>query len=137
MGGVFTVIRAASDAAYRRLIAQFVDFYADHLLGPHWGDIVTLRRDNTLTIRMTFQGLDRRQAQAIWQPFLGAVAASSDLGFASAPRIPDIPARHIWDPAWLRARNAVLVDDRPGASPENGSRPQTSGTGSGCCDPAP
>src|SRR6516164_7793218 len=45
IGGVFTVIRAASDAAYRRLIAQFVDFYADHLLGPHWGDIVTLRRD--------------------------------------------------------------------------------------------
>src|SRR5215471_5858480 len=119
MGGVFTVIRAASDAAYRRLIAQFIDFYADHLLGPHWGDIVTLRRDNTLTIRMTFQGLDRRQAQAVWQPFLGSVAASSDLGFASAPRIPDIPAQHIWDPAWLRARNAVLVDDRPGARPEN------------------
>jgi len=119
MGGVFTVIRAASDAAYRRLIAQFVDFYADHLLGPHWGDIVTLRRDNTLTIRMTFQGLDRRQAQAVWQPFLGTVVASSDLGFASAPRIPDIPARHIWDPARLRARNAVLVDDRPGAPPEN------------------
>ena len=119
MGGVFTVIRAASDAGYRRLITQFVDFYADHLLGPHWGDIVTLRRDNTLTIRMTFQGLDRRQAQAVWQPFLGTVAASSDLGFASAPRIPDIPPRHIWDPAWLRARNAVLVDDRPGAPPEN------------------
>ena len=32
-----------------------------------------------------------------------------------APR----PARHIWDPARLRARNAVLVDDRPGAPPEN------------------
>ena len=59
---------------------------------------------------MTLQGLDRRQAQAIWQPFLGAVAASSDPGFASTPRIPDIPTRHIWDPAWLRARNAVLVD---------------------------
>src|SRR5262249_60086766 len=69
--------------------------------------------------RMTFQGLDRRQAQAVWQPFLGTVAASSDLGFASAPRIPDIPPRHIWDPVWLRARNAVLVDDRPGAPPEN------------------
>ena len=27
--------------------------------------MVTLRRDNTLTIRMTFQGLDRRQAQAV------------------------------------------------------------------------
>ncbi len=85
------MIRAGSDAAYRRLIAQFVDFYADHLLGPHWGDIVTLRRDNTLTIRMTFQGLDRQQAQAVWQPFLGAVAASSDLSFASAPRIPRHP----------------------------------------------
>ena len=119
-GGVFTVIRAASDSAYRRLIAQFVDFYADRLLGPYWGDIVTLRRDNTLGIRMTFQGLDRRQAHAVWQPFLGAVAASgSELGFASGPQIIEIPARRIWDPQYLRARNAVLVDNRPGASPEN------------------
>jgi hypothetical protein len=28
-------------------------------------------------------------------------------------------ARRLWDPAYLRARNAVLIDDRPGAPVEN------------------
>ena len=75
-GGVFTTIRAASDAIFRRLIGQFVEFYAESLLNPHWGDIVTFQRDNNLVVRMAFQGIDRQQAQAVWQPFLGGVAAS-------------------------------------------------------------
>src|SRR5215468_11298929 len=85
-GGVFTTIRAASDAMFRRLIGQFVEFYAENLLNPHWGDIVTFQRDNNLVVRMTFQGLDRQQAQAVWQPFLGGVAASgSEFTFTMAP----------------------------------------------------
>ena len=48
--------------------------------------------------------------------FNGIVATPS----RAPPPIPaPRPARHIWDPARLRARNAVLVDDRPGAPPEN------------------
>jgi FAD/FMN-containing dehydrogenase len=119
-GGVFTTIRAASDAMFRRLIGQFVEFYAENLLNPHWGDIVTFQRDNNLVVRMTFQGLGRQQAQAVWQPFLGGVAASgSEFTFTMAPRIFEIPSRHLWDPAYLRARNAVLADDRPSAPGEN------------------
>jgi FAD/FMN-containing dehydrogenase len=119
-GVLFTTIRAASDAAFRRLIAQFIAFYATNLLNPHWGDIVTLRRDNTLMVRMTFQGLDRQQVHAMWQPFLsGVIASGSDLSFTIAPRIVEIPARRLWDSAYLRARNAVLIDDRPGAPVEN------------------
>jgi hypothetical protein len=90
-GGVFTTIRAASDAMFRRLIGQFVEFYAENLLNPHWGDIVTFQRDNNLVVRMTFQGLDRQQAQAVWQPFLGGVVASgSEFTFTMAPRIFEI-----------------------------------------------
>ena len=119
-GGVFATIRAASDAMFRRLIGQFVEFYAENLLNPHWGDIVTFQRDNNLVVRMTFQGLDRQQAQAVWQPFLGGVAASgSEFTFTMAPRIFEIPSRHLWDPVYLRARNAVLADDRPSAPGEN------------------
>jgi hypothetical protein len=70
---------------FRRLIGQFVEFYAENLLNPHWGDIVTFQRDNNLVVRMTFQGLDRQQAQAVWQPFLGGVAASgSEFTFTMA-----------------------------------------------------
>jgi hypothetical protein len=69
---------------------------------------------------MTFQGLDRQQVHAMWQPFLsGVVASGSDLSFTIAPRIVEIPARRLWDPTYLRARNAVLIDDRPGAPAEN------------------
>ena len=32
------------------LIAQFVEFYANSLRNPHWGESVTIRRDNTLEI---------------------------------------------------------------------------------------
>jgi Berberine and berberine like len=81
---------------------------------------VTLRRDNVLVVDMSFQGLDRQQAQRVWQPFLAMVtAAGSDLDFTIAPRIDAMPARQLWDPADMRARNAGLVDDRPGAPAEN------------------
>jgi FAD/FMN-containing dehydrogenase len=119
-GSVFTMIRASSDAAFRRLIGQFLAFYAGNLLNPHWGDIVTIRRDNVLVVEMSFQGLDREEAQAVWRPFFGmATAAGSDLGFTIAPRLVAIPARQLWDPVHMRARNAGLVDDRPGAPAEN------------------
>jgi FAD/FMN-containing dehydrogenase len=120
VGSVFTMIRASSDAAFRRLIGQFLAFYAGNLLNPHWGDVVTIRRDNVLVVEMSFQGLDREQAQAVWQPFLSIVAAAgSGLGFTLAPRIVVMPARQLWDPVHMRARNAGLVDDRPEAPPEN------------------
>ena len=119
-GFVFTMIRASSDAAFRRLIGQFLAFYAENLLNPHWGDTATVRRDNVLVVEMTFQGLDREQAQTVWQPFLGGVAAAGpDLEFTIAPRIVADPARQLWDPAHMRTRKAGLVDDRPGASAEN------------------
>ena len=50
---------------------------------------------------MTLQGLDRRQAQAIWQPFLGAVAASSVSRFRVDAADPGHP-----DPAHLGSRLA-------------------------------
>jgi len=119
-GFVFTMIRASSDTAFRRLIGQFLAFYDDNLLNPHWGDIVTLRCDNVLVVDMSFQGLDRQQAQRVWQLFLAMVAAAgSDLDFTIAPRIVAMPARQLWDPADMRARNAGLVDDRPDAPAEN------------------
>ena len=121
-GVVVTTIQATSDAAFRRLIGRFVGFYADNLLNPHWGEIATIRPGNRLDIRMEFQGIDQARAEAVWQPFLGWVAASAqDFTFTLAPLIRSVAARHRWDPTFLKAYapGAVRSDDRPGAPADN------------------
>jgi FAD/FMN-containing dehydrogenase len=121
-GFVAMTIQASSNAAFRRLVGQFVSFYAEHLHNPHWGEIVNVRPGNKLDIQMSFQGLDKAQADAIWQPFLRWVAnAADDFTFTLAPAIRVIPAARRWDAAAIKARApaAILSDDRPGASPDN------------------
>jgi FAD/FMN-containing dehydrogenase len=101
-GVVVATIQACSDAAFRRLISQFISFYAEDLLNPHWGEIVNVRPGNNLDIQMAFQGLDQQQAEVVRQPFLNWVAeAAEDFTFMRAPLIRSIPARHRWDPAFL------------------------------------
>jgi len=66
-GGVDATIHATTDAAFRRLIGEFVAFYSDNLFNAHWGEIVTLRPGNRMDIRMAFQGLEQSQAAVIWR----------------------------------------------------------------------
>ena len=120
-GGAFVTIKAASDAAFQRLIAEFIRFYADSLFNPHWGESVAFRPSNRLSITMVFQGLDDQQAQNVWRPFLDWIAASpQDFSLTSVPMLKSLPARNFWDPEFLRKNlsSLVLADDRPGA-PEN------------------
>jgi FAD/FMN-containing dehydrogenase len=121
-GIVATTIRASSDAAFRRLVTRFLEFYADALLNPGWGEIVNLAPGNTLDVEMAFQGFDQAQAAAVWRPFLDWVKASpADFAVARPPLIGSVPGRHRWDPAFLKsyAPGAVLSDDRPGAPQAN------------------
>ena len=62
-GGVFTTIKASSNAAFRQLIGRLVGFYADSLFNPHWGEQMAFRPNNTVMIAMLSQGLDRAQAE--------------------------------------------------------------------------
>src|SRR5204863_316347 len=95
-GGVFTTIDASSEDAFLRLIGYFIDFYADNLFNPHWGEIVTIRPGNRLDVRMAFQGLDQQQAQTVWQTFLDWVtAAPEDFSYRLVPRIVAVPARNL------------------------------------------
>jgi FAD/FMN-containing dehydrogenase len=115
-------IQASSEAAFRRLIGQFVTFYADALFNRHWGESVTFRPDNIMELHMVFQGLNQRQAEAVWRPFLSFVAASPhDFTLAPAPRMLAIPARKFWDPTLLNAAapGLLVTDNRPGASADN------------------
>ncbi|HZR86745.1 MAG TPA: FAD-dependent oxidoreductase [Bradyrhizobium sp.] len=121
-GGVFASVQATSDAAFRKLIGRFVAFYASALHNDHWGEIVNLRRHNSFEVSMSFQGLSREQAEAIWQPFFDWLKASpADYTITSAPLVVAMPARHLWDPDFLRDHfpQAIVADDRPGASPDN------------------
>ena len=121
-GAVSATIHAFSDAAFRRLIGQLIDFYADNLFNPHWGEIVTLRLGNRLEIRMVFQGLDQQQAGMVWQPFFHWVnGAPQDFTYQLTPRIITAPAGNLWDPVFLKKHfpSGVLSDDRPGAPSDN------------------
>ncbi len=120
-GAVSVTIQAKSDAAFRRLIARLIEFYAEDLFNPHWGEQIRFRRDNSVDIEMLFQGLDRSQADAVWRPLLDWVAGSPQVfSVAPAPRIVSVPARHFWDPALLKkAPGVVLTDARPGAPEDN------------------
>ena len=137
-------IKAASDDAYRGLIREFVSFYRDHLFNDHWGEQVGLNPDNSLEIKMLFQGLDAEQAKKVWQPFLAWVARSPKLYSVGRVVVGSLPAQRMWDMQWLKEHwpeiaipdtNALIglfdyalahvfqpifeIDDRPEAGPNN------------------
>jgi len=115
-GAVFGTIKAASDQAYRALVARAVAFYRDALFNPHWGEQMAFAPDNTLSISMVFQGLSQAQAEQAWKPFFDWVRARREYGFAEPPRTLALPARHFWDAGFFRQHAPQLMadDDRPG-----------------------
>ena len=121
-GAVNLTVRAASDAAFRRLIEMAMAFCHAQLLNPHWGEQIRVRRDNSLVIAMVFQGLDRSQAQSIWQPLLDAIAeAPDDFRIDFAPlKIVSTSARSFWSPTlFKRLFGFIRRDERPGAPASN------------------
>ena len=121
LGGVFATIKASSDEAYRRLISKIIEFYAQALFNPHWGEQLVFAPGGVLSIAMVLQGLDQQQAEATWRPFFDGISASpQDFSIVSAPKIISEPARRFWDPAVLKtAPGLVISDDRPGAPADN------------------
>jgi hypothetical protein len=121
-GAAFFTIKAASDAAYRRLLREFVSFYREHLFNDHWGEQAHANPDNSLSIRMVSSGLGEEQAKQIWKPFLDWVARSPHAyTLESPPSIGSLPARHFWDVDYMEKHEAgaFVADPRQGASPNN------------------
>ena len=121
-GGAFATIEAASDDAFRRLIKAFIDFYADNLCNPHWGESVDIRRNNILSISMVSQGLDTTQSKVVWQPFFDWVAAAPEAyRLTGEPLIGAMPAQRWWDADFRRRYlpRSIVSDKRPGASPDD------------------
>jgi FAD/FMN-containing dehydrogenase len=120
-GGVNFTIKATSDVAYRRLIGEVMRFYGENLFNSHWGEQIVFRPGNTITISMVFQGLDQRQAEETWRPFLDWVSRSpQDFTLASPPFIVGVPAKFFWNPTMLKQVPGIVVaDDREGAPEGN------------------
>jgi FAD binding domain/Berberine and berberine like len=117
-GNFSTTIQARSEVAFRRLIGRVVSFYSEALFNPHWGEQIAFRPCNVLEIKMVFQGLDRHQAETIWQPFFDWVtSAPQDYCIVSAPVVVAVPARHYWNAK--ERPGVVLTDDRAGAPSAN------------------
>ena len=121
-GRVQGLIKSNSDAAFRKLIGEFMHFYHETLFNPHWGESVSFGADNALQLNLAFQGLDQPEVEAVWKPFLDFLAASPwDFVISEAPKITAIPARHYWDPEYRKRvlPETVVADNQPGASPDN------------------
>ena len=121
-GAVNFTVRASSPQAFRRLIGQMVDFYADSLMNPHWGEQVRFGGSNVMKVSMVFQGLERSQAADVWQPLLDALArAPQDYSLDFSPlKVLSTSARTFWAPTLIkRALGLIGRDDRPGAAPGN------------------
>jgi FAD/FMN-containing dehydrogenase len=134
-GGAFAAVKANSDAAFRRLIERFLAFYRDALLNPTWGEQVKFHSSNVFEVAMIFQGIDRDQAEAAWQPFVSwIVAQGGDYSTVAAPMFFTAPAQYLWDAEFLKknAPQIVLGDDRPGA-PEGNVFWRTNQEESGWC----
>jgi len=121
-GAVFGSIKAVSEDAYRSLIAKFIEFYHDQLFNPQWGEQVRFKRNNSIEITMLSHGLNKEQAQSSWQPFEDWVKqAPQDYKFEMPLTIMTIPARKLWDTAFLKqfASDLIATDDRPNAPEGN------------------
>jgi FAD/FMN-containing dehydrogenase len=121
IGAVNFEVQASSDAAWQALVAHMIDFYAEALFNPTWGEIIRFAPGRTLSVLMMFHGLDEAQARSIWQPFLAWMATRpSDIELKGRPRFIAVPGNRFWDPSFLRdVPGAVIADDRPGAPASN------------------
>jgi FAD/FMN-containing dehydrogenase len=119
-GGAGGTIKAVDDAAFRELIGRFMEFYADNLLNPHWGESITLKPNNSLEISMASAGLSAADCEAVFKTFFDWVSASpGKFSFTDDKYAGATPARSWWDPVARakRGSKAMTSDDRPDSPP--------------------
>jgi FAD/FMN-containing dehydrogenase len=121
-GVVLGELKASSDQSFRELIAYLIDLYRTKFFNPHWGEQIRIQSNNSISFQMLFQGLSQQEAHDLWQPLLDWVNQFSVNYEWQQPLIVSVlPARHVWDPEFLRQHAAQLIvkDDRADAPDEN------------------
>jgi FAD/FMN-containing dehydrogenase len=121
-GATLGRIKANSDDAYKMLIGKIILQYRDKLFNPGWGEQIRFHSDRSISLNMLFHGFTKNQAQAAWQDFENWTKENaSDYTWVEPFGIFLLPAKHMWNPAFLRkfASDIIGTDDQPGAPPEN------------------
>ena len=121
-GGQKLTIKASSDDAFKKLIASFIDVYAQNLFNPHWGEQVRATPANLLVCEMVMQGLNAQDGTAAWQPLVEfAKASPADYQITDPLTVSPLPARSMWDRDFFTkvAPTAIVPDTRPGANPRD------------------
>jgi FAD/FMN-containing dehydrogenase len=116
-GGLDWKVQASSDEAYKRLLAAFIDVYANSLFNPHWGEQAAANPSNRFTVQMLFAGLDGPAARAAWAPLEAFVAAHPEDYKPDKLSFYVIPPKMFWSEAILSALapGSIRRDLRPGA----------------------
>jgi FAD/FMN-containing dehydrogenase len=117
IGAAIFEIRAKDEPSWRALTAKIIDFYAEHLFGPRWGEQIGFHPGRRLSIAMLTHSYSQEEIVAAWAPFLDWVKARGDIYTIGVnPLLITIPGRAFWDPeVLLKIPGVVLRDDRPGA----------------------
>ena len=121
-GGVYVRIKATSGAAFQDLLLRVMHLYSESLFNPTWGEEIAFGADNTIAVSMRFQGLEQSEAEAIWRPFMAALADAPKDFIVEAPlEVIAMPARHYWDAEYFLKHfpTHAIRDDRPGAPSTN------------------
>jgi FAD/FMN-containing dehydrogenase len=117
-GGVWGSVKAQSDDAFRRLIAHFLDFYADTLSNQRWGEQISVGSDNSIKLSMVCQGLANAEAKAVWGPFFDWVKASpGEFSLSDGHGAGALPAQRFWV---VEGSPLMTTDQRPGAPAYHG-----------------
>lgn len=104
-------IKAHSDAAYKKLIQAFIDFYPKALDNPDWGESVALSPKNELGFRLTFLDKSKEEGEAILAPFLDPLRASP-ADYTVEPNLIVIPFSDLWNPDyWNKAGDDFITMD--------------------------
>jgi len=121
IGAAIFEVQASDEASWRELTGRIVDFYADHLFNPAWGEQIRFSPGHRLGITMLCHGLTQEEIAETWAPFLKWVSdRPKNFTLVGNPLLIALPARDFWDPAALRRLPGVVMqDERPGAPAEN------------------
>lgn len=120
-GAALFEVRARDETRWRELVARIVDFYADHLFNPQWGEQIRFSPGYRLGVNMLCHSLSKAQIADTWAPFIDWLKSRpGDFTITGEPAFIAIPGQSFWDPQMLRKLpGIVLADDRPGAPAEN------------------
>src|SRR5205823_4532207 len=88
---------------------------------PHWGEQIAFRPDNTVGIKMMFQGLDQQEVENVWSRFVERLAGSVQALWIDDLMVMCMPGRQFWDSDYLSHSYArtIVRDGRPDAPTTN------------------